>query len=210
MSTPESATTHLPPRRNPLSKLAALLTGVFGLICLSCCVGSWFFARSSKNEVATEAGRITEIASEISHIDVPARFRPKRGQAIDTMFEQVSAAVWESEDGGIILLGRTSQPFDATTSDFEQALARIPIGEMLHRSPYYGGGGGGITVEVEIHGEKIEFDVSDMSVWGIPGVSETFGVFPTADGKTGVIYIRTKGQTESTDEEVKNVLHSIR
>ena len=199
----------LPPRRNPLTKLAVLLGSVFGVICLACCIGSWFFGQQSKNEVVKDPESVKAVAAAIVKIDVPVEYRPSRGQTIHTMFEDIQAAVWESEKGGVILVGKLSDPFDAMTSDFDKSLERIPLQEMLNRHPHFSGASGA-SVDVEIHGEKIAFDILDFSMWGTPGVHETSGVFPTSDGKTGVLYIRTEALPETSKEQVENLLHSIR
>ena len=208
-SSPEPATSHLPPRRNPLSKLAILLAGVFGLICFACCGGTWFVDQSSKHEDFSDAESIAAVASKIAQVDLPPHFKAKRAQSIQTMFVDVSAAVWESEKGSIIFLGRVSEPFDSVSSNFEDVLAKLPLGASIQRPPTYGGASGA-TVDVEIHGEKIPFDIQDLAIWGMPGMRQTSGVFPTADGRTGIIYIRTEQSAETTPEEIENILHSIR
>jgi hypothetical protein len=208
-SSTEPATPHLPPRRNPMSKLALMLVGVFGLICLACCGGTWFVDQSSEHEEFTDVDSVTAVAAEIAHLDLPSHFRAKRAQSIRTMFEDVSAALWQSEKGSVIFLGQVSEPFDSVTSDVEAVLAKLPLGRNIQRPPSYSSGSG-VTVDVEIHGEKIQFDIEDLAMWGMPGVRQTSGVFPTADGGTGIIYIRTELAVETTPEEIENILHSIR
>ena len=63
-SSTEPATPHLPPRRNPMSKLALMLVGVFGLICLACCGGTWFVDQSSEHEEFTDVASVTAVAPE--------------------------------------------------------------------------------------------------------------------------------------------------
>ncbi len=198
----------LPPQRNPLTKLAVLLGSVFGVICLACCIGSWFFGQQSKNEVVKDPESVKAVAAAIVKIDVPDDYRPSRGQTIHTMFEDIQAAVWESEEGGVILVGKLSDPFDTMTSDLDKSLEQIPLQEMLNRHPYFSGASG-TSVEVEIHGEKIAFDILDCSMWGTPGVHETSGVFPTSDGKTGVLYFRTESLAGTSQKQVETLLHSI-
>lgn len=208
-SASKPASSPLPPRRNPLTKLAVLLGSVFGVICLACCVGSWFVGQQSKNEVVKDPESVKAVAAAIVKIDMPDGYRPVRGQTIHTMFEDLQAAVWESEKGGVILVGKLSDPFDAMTSDFDKSLERIPLQEMLNRHPYFSGASG-TSVDVEIHGEKIAFDILDFTMWGVPGVHETSGVFPTSDGKTGVLYIRTDALPDASQKQIENMLHSIR
>jgi len=203
------ASSPLPPRRNPLTKLAVLLGSVFGVICLACCIGSWFVGQQSKNEVVKDPESVKAVAAAIVKIDIPDGYRPVRGLTIHTMFEDLQAAVWESEKGGVILVGKLSDPFDAMTSDFDKSLDRIPLQEMLNRHPYFSGASGA-SVDVEIHGEKIGVDILDFTMWGMPGVHETSGVFPTSDGKTGVLYIRTEVLPDASQKQIENVLHSIR
>lgn len=208
-SAPEPASSHLPERRNPLTRLAVLLGGVFGVICLACCIGSWFAGQRSKNEIVKDPESVNAVAAAIVKIDVPKEYRPSRGQTIHTMFEDIQVAVWQSEKGGVILVAKLSDPFDVMTSDFDTALKRIPLQEMLNRLPY-SSGASGASIDVEIHGEKIAFDILDYSMWGTPGVHETSGVFPTSDGKTGVIYIRTEAMPGTSQQQVENLLYSIR
>jgi len=47
-------------------------------------------------------------------------------------------------------------------------------------------------------------------MWGMPGMRQTSGVFPTADGRTGIFYIRTEQSAATTADEIDNILHSIR
>lgn len=207
-SSPEPATSHLSPRRNPLSKLAVLLGSVFGLICFACCGGTWFIDQNSQNEVFTDAESVNSVAAEIAHLKLPPQFRAKRAQSIETMFENVSAAIWETEDGSTILLAEVAEQFDPVESDFEHVLARVPLGASINRPPNYGAAG--TTIDVEINGEKITFDVQDLSMFGMPGTRQTSGVFPTADGRTGLIYILSQQNAGAAPDEIENVLHSIR
>lgn len=206
-SSPEPATSHLSPRRNPLSKLAILLGSVFGLICFACCGGTWFVEQNSKSEVFTDSDTVAAVGSEIAHLELPPGFKAKRAQVIKTMFENVSAAVWETDKGSTIFLGRVAEKFDLVDSNFDQALARVPLAASINRPPNYGSSG--TTIDVEINGEKITFDIQELGVFGMPGMRQTYGVFPTADGRTGIIYILSEQNTGTTPDEIENILHSI-
>ena len=207
-SSPEPATSHLSPQRNPLSKLAILLGSVFGLICFACCGGTLLVEQNSKSEVFTDNDGVAAVGSEIAHLELPPGFKAKRAQVIKTMFEDVSAAVWETDKGSTILLGRVSEKFDLVGSNFEQALARVPLGASINRPPNYGSSG--TTIDVEINGEKITFDIQELTMFGMPGMRQTSGVFPTTDGRTGIIYILSEQKAGTTSDEIENILHSIR
>lgn len=207
-SSPEPATSHLSPRRNPLSKLAILLGSVFGLICFACCGGTWFVEQNSKSELFTDKDRVADIGTGIAHLELPSGFKAKRAQSIKTMFEDVSAAVWETDKGSTILLARISEKFDLVESEFESALAKVPLGASINRPPNYGSSG--TTIDVEINGEKITFDIQDLAMYGMPGMRQTSGVFPTADGRTGILYILTEESAATTPGQIENILHSIK
>lgn len=209
MATPDPHPGHHRQKPNPLTKLALLLASVFGAICLACCIGSWYFARQSRNEVVKDPESVTAVAREIVNIDIPEEYKPSRAQTIHTMFEDIQASVWETENGGIILVAKLTDSFDAFTTDFEACLRRVPLSGMLKRQPHYGGASAA-SIDIEIHGEKMAFDIFDYSMWGMAGVHETSGVFPTADGRTGLLYIRTETAPETGLEQIENIIHSLR
>lgn len=209
MSSHSEPVSQPPLRRNPLTRLAALLLGTFGLICLTCCVGTWIVEQGSEIVTVSNPDEIQEIADEIISVDVPRDLVPTQGRAFHTMFDDSSSAIWKSKMGAVLLVGKISEPFDLLDSEFETSLEKVPLVAELDRQPYFHGSSAN-SIEVEINGQKIEFSIADMSMFGMPGLSEVSGVFPTRDGKTGVLYFRTDPEMGASEKLIENLIHSLK
>jgi len=198
MSNPQRPVSSGPARRDPLLRLLTLLGGVFGLICLSCCIGSWVVERNTVNDSINTPDETREVSRSIADIAIPAELKPWKARRTENLISSEVAAVWRAEKGSLLLLGSVSHRFDPLTTETSEVIAQVPFGGLFDATSFMFAPPIA-TQDVEIQGVKVSFEVRGQPA-GIPVLVSTVptpvpliqiqGSFPRPDGSTGLIMLR--------------------
>jgi hypothetical protein len=183
------------------------LLAVFGSVLLSCCVGSIVLRRFDVTTEATDTAAIQDIAKSVPSIQLPAAFKPSKAAVKESAFGNKAQVVeWKTPGGSRFIMGTVDQDYDPQ-ADPGKMMQELPIKNPI-----------GISYEllkeilpstsVEINGTVIQLRVVDINPTTQAG--SVVGIFPTKEGKTGVVFIKTNAEDIENMQDVGKLLETIR
>lgn len=207
------------PRRHPMAKVALLLLAIFvmaiGGVCLIPAMLQKYLTTQHRTRLSDE---VRQVSAKIADVKLPDTFEPVDAIEVDQFGATTRAVIWKTRTGAYLLLAELPQPFDPLAAfDVQSEAANFSVFDFpVEVRPYYFGGVTTDTVEVEIHGEKIEFQVqtpANPTGIGIPvptgGDSELNATFPTKSRQRALLLLRVSS-TELSKEQLIDIAKSVK
>jgi len=198
MSHSQPSTSPGPARRDPVLRLLTLLGTVFGLICLSCCIGSWLVERNTVDESFNTPDETRDLSRSIVDLAIPDELKPWKARHTENLISSEMAAVWRTENGSLLLLGTVSHRFDPLTTETSEVITQVPFGGLFDTTSFMLASPIA-TEDVEIQGVKVSFEIRGHPA-SVPVIVSTVptphpfiqiqGSFPRRDGSTGLIMLQ--------------------
>lgn len=93
-------------------KVVIVIACLFGVLCMACCGGMYYFGRQMANSVTNKPEDVQRIASEISDLKIPDGLKPMMGMDATILGKGMRYAVFSEDQSRSLMLMEFTTPFD--------------------------------------------------------------------------------------------------